>query len=160
MAATKPLSSTEEELWRSLMRIIKVLPRHLDNDLMRGAGLTSSEYATIMYLSEAPKRELRMADLAGNCGLSPSRTTRVVDELQSRGLVTKTTSSSDARSNVAKLTPRGMAKLKSAWPVCIESLRYRFLDHMDAKSLRAIMKSLAEVADHLEDAPAESRNSG
>jgi hypothetical protein len=46
MAATKPLSPTEEMLWRAVMRIVKVIPRHLDNDLVRGAGLTASEYTT------------------------------------------------------------------------------------------------------------------
>ena len=39
----------------------------------------------IMNLSEAPDRELRMADLAVPTGLSPSRTTRLVDGLRRRG---------------------------------------------------------------------------
>src|SRR5579863_1401004 len=107
------------------MRILKILPRLLDSDLIRGVGLTASEYTTIMHLSEAPNRELRMADLANASGLSASRTTRLVDDLQSRGLVTKTASSSDARGNVARLTPRGMAKLKSAWPAHLASVRNR-----------------------------------
>lgn len=157
MATVEPLSPTEEALWRAVMRIIKVIPRHLDNDLIRGAGLTSSEYTTIMNLSEAPNRELRMADLANATGLSPSRTTRLVDDLQSRGLVTKTASSSDARGNVARLTPRGMAKLKSAWPVHLASVRGRFLDCIDAAAVGGVAKALAEVAVHLEDTPADPR---
>ena len=132
MATVEPLSPTEEALWRAVMRIVKVIPRHLDSDLIRGAGLTASEYTTIMHLSEAPNRELRMADLANATDLSASRMTRLVDDLQSRGLVTKTASSSDARGNVARLTPRGMAKLKSAWPVHLASVRRRFLDCIDA----------------------------
>ena len=127
----EPLSASEEALWRAVMRIVKVLPRHLDSDLIRGAGLTASEYTTIMHLSEAPNRELRMADLASATDLSASRMTRLVDDLQSRGLVTKTASSSDARGNVARLTPRGMAKLKSAWPVHLASVRRRFFDCID-----------------------------
>src|SRR5450631_2886396 len=108
MATVAPLSSAEEEIWRALMRIVKVMPRHLDSDLLRGAGLTASDYTTIMHLSEAPNRELRMADLATATDFSASRMTRLVDDLQSRGLVTKTVSSSDARGNVARLTPRGL----------------------------------------------------
>src|ERR1700730_1901846 len=91
MAGDEPLSANEEAAWRALMRIVKVLPRHLDSDLVRGAGLTASEYTTIMHLSEAPNRELRMADLANATDLSASRMTRLVDDLQSRGLATKTT---------------------------------------------------------------------
>jgi DNA-binding MarR family transcriptional regulator len=112
------------------MRLVKVLPRHLDADLMRGAGITASEYTTIMTLSESPNRELRMTELANAAGMSASRTTRLVDDLRSRGLVTKIASSSDARGNIARLTAKGMAKLKSAWPVHLESVRRRFFDHL------------------------------
>jgi DNA-binding MarR family transcriptional regulator len=82
--------------------------------------------------------------------------TRLVDDLQTRGLVTKTASSSDARGNVARLTPRGMAKLKSAWPVHLASVRRRFLDYIDAADIDGVTKGLAEVAVHLEDSSAEA----
>src|SRR3954453_9796361 len=157
MAAPKPLSAAEEASWRALMRIVKVIPRYLDSDLVRGAGLTASEYTTIMHLSEAPNRELRMADLASATDLSASRMTRLVDDLQARGLVTKTASSSDARGNVARLTPRGMAKLRAAWRVHLASVRRRFFDSIDPAAVEGVARALAEVAGHLEDASAEPR---
>jgi DNA-binding MarR family transcriptional regulator len=157
MGTLEPLSATEEVLWRAVMRIVKVIPRHLDSDLIRGAGLTASEYTTIMHLSEAPNRELRMADLASATDLSASRMTRLVDDLQTRGLVTKTASSSDARGNVARLTPRGRAKLKSAWPVHLASVRRRFFDCIDTAAVDGVARALAEVAAHLEDTSAEQR---
>ena len=157
MATVEPLSPTEEEVWRAVMRIVKVIPRHLDSDLIRDAGLTASDYTTIMHLSEAPNRELRMSDLATATDLSASRMTRLVDDLQSRGLVTKTASSSDARGNVARLTPRGMAKLKSAWPVHLASVRRRFFDYLDASTAEVVGRALAEVAGHLEEMPMEAR---
>jgi DNA-binding MarR family transcriptional regulator len=151
IATDEPLSATEEVMWRALMRIVKVLPRYLDSDLVRGAGLTASDYTAIMHLSEAPNRELRMADLAKATGLSASRVTRLVDDLQSRGLVTKTASSSDARGNVARLTPRGMTKLKSAWRVHLVSVRRRFFDSIDAAAMEEVARALTEAADHVED---------
>jgi DNA-binding MarR family transcriptional regulator len=151
MPADERLSANEEAIWRALMRIVKVLPRHLDSDLVRGAGLTASEYTTIMHLSEAPNRELRMADLAAAAGLSASRMTRLVDDLQARGFVTKTASSSDARGNVAKLTPRGMAKLKAAWAVHLASVRRRFFDCIDGAAVEGVARALTEVAAHLEN---------
>jgi len=157
MTTVDPLSPAEESLWRALMRILKVVPRRLDSDLVRGAGLTASEYTTIMHLSEAPNRELRMADLANATDLSASRMTRLVDDLQSGGLVTKTTSSSDARGNVARLTPRGMAKLRSAWQIHLASVRGHFFDFMDPSAVKGVAKALAEVADHLEDTSVEPR---
>jgi DNA-binding MarR family transcriptional regulator len=83
--------------------------------------------------------------------------TRLVDDLHARGLVTKTASSSDARGNVARLTSRGMAKLKSAWPVHLMSVRTRFFDYLDASTVEIVARALSEVAAHLEDTPAEPR---
>jgi DNA-binding MarR family transcriptional regulator len=157
MAPVEPLSPAEEALWRSVMRIVRVILRELDSDLLKGAGVTASEYTTIMILSEAPNRELRMADLANATGLSPSRTTRLVDDLQSRGLVTKTASSSDGRANVARLTPRGMAKLKAAWPVHLASVRRRFFDQLEPGSVDRVADALGGVAAHLGDRSAPAR---
>jgi DNA-binding MarR family transcriptional regulator len=75
MVTIEPLSPEEEALWRALMRIIKTLPRRPESDLVQATGLSLSEYSTIMHLSEAPDRELRMNDLASAAGLSPSRMT-------------------------------------------------------------------------------------
>ena len=91
----------------------QVLPRRLDIDLIRGAGLTASEYTTMMHLSEAPNRGCGWPNWPAPTELSASRMTRLVDDLQSRGLVSKTTSSYDARGNFASSTPRGMSKMKA-----------------------------------------------
>ena len=77
--------------------------------------------------------------------------TRLVDDLQSRSMVTKVASPTDARGNVAKLTPRGMAKLRAAWPVHLDSVRTRFFDHLDDAALKTVAKAMASVADQLED---------
>lgn len=144
------MTSTEEVFWRALMRIVLSLPRRLDSDLVRSVGITANEYTTLMCLSEAPNRELRMADLASAAALSASRMTRLVDDLQKRGLVTKRASSEDGRGNVAKLAPAGMAKLKSAWPVHLASVRDRVLDHVDPDTVRVAAAALSEIADLLE----------
>ena len=151
MARVDPLSATEEEFWRALMRIVLSLPRQLDRDLMRAAGLTANEYTTMMCLSEAAGRELRMADLANAAALSASRMTRLVDDLQSRGLVTKRASADDGRGNVAKLTPAGLAKLKAAWPAHLISVRSRVFDHVDQATVKKAAQALSEIAARLED---------
>jgi DNA-binding MarR family transcriptional regulator len=150
-AEREPLSPAEESLWRALMSIVKALPRQLDADLVRGSGLSASEYSAIRQLSEAPNHELRMTDLASACALSASRMTRLVDDLESRSLVTRVASSTDARGNVARLTPRGAAKLRAAWPVHITSVRSRFLDHMDMTAIGVVGSAMSSVADHFED---------
>jgi DNA-binding MarR family transcriptional regulator len=138
-------------MWRALMRIVKTLPRQLDSDLVRSVGLTASEYTMLMHLSEAANRELRMAALAEATGLSASRTTRLVGDLQSRGLVTKRSSAADGRGNIAKLTPSGMAKLKTAWPAHLASVRKRVFDHIEGPAVQRTAHVLSAVAAQLED---------
>ncbi len=150
MAKVVPLSATEEEFWRALMRIVLSLPRRLDSDLVRAAGVSANEYTTLMCLSEAPRRELRMADLANAAALSASRMTRLVDDLQSRGLVTKRASADDGRGNVAKLTPAGFAKVRAAWPAHLTSVRSRVFDHVDPATVEKAAQALSEIAAQLE----------
>jgi DNA-binding MarR family transcriptional regulator len=138
------------------MRIVLSLPHRLDLDLVRTVGITANEYTTLMCLSEAPNRELRMADLANAAALSASRMTRLVDDLQDRGLVTKRASSEDGRGNVAKLTRAGMAKLKAAWPAHLASVRERVFDHMDPSTVAKAAQALSDVAATLEDKPLKS----
>jgi len=145
-----PLNESEEVFWRALMRILISLPRCLDADLVRTVGITANEYTTLMCLSEAPSRELRMTDLANASALSASRMTRLVDDLHARGLVTKRTSSDDGRGNIAKLTPAGLAKLKKAWPTHLASVRSRVFDHVDPGTVTNAAQALSKIAAQLE----------
>ena len=92
-----------------------------------------------------------MADLANAAALSASRMTRLVDDLQSRGLVVKRACSEDGRGNVAKLTPAGLAKLKTAWPTHLASVRTRVFDHVDPATTKKAARALSEVAAQLDD---------
>jgi DNA-binding MarR family transcriptional regulator len=151
MANPEPLTPTEELFWRALMRIVLSLPRQLHHDMVRATGLTASEYTVIMNLSEAPNRQLRMADLAEASGLSASRTTRLVDDLQSHGLVVKRASSTDKRSNLVELTSLGLAKVRSAWPAHVASVRSRVLDHIPSGTLATTARALEAMTAQLED---------
>jgi DNA-binding MarR family transcriptional regulator len=131
------------------MRIILSLPRHLDRDLMLAVGINSNEYVILMSLSEAPSRELRMTELARSSSLSASRMTRVVDELQARGLAIKRASTEDRRGSVASLTVAGLAKLEAARWVHVSSLRALVFDHVNRATARDASQALQEIAERL-----------
>ncbi|UXX97069.1 MarR family winged helix-turn-helix transcriptional regulator [Streptomyces sp. AD2-2] len=147
MTAEDPLTAQEERFWRALMRVIVALPRSLDDDLLRSTGLTLTEYVVLMSLSEAENQELRMADLAAATALSASRITRVVDALQSRGQVVKRRYEGDARGNVATLTPEGLNRLQAAYPIHLASARKRVMDHLDGRSLTAMVRQFETVVE-------------
>ena len=146
MDRVTPLSATEEALWRAFMRLMITMPRALNDDLVRTRGMTSAEYKALMFLSEAPNKEMRIGDLASTTALSLSRMSRLLDDLQDRGLVAKRPSDSDGRGSLACLTRKGMAVLKSAWPDHLASVRRLFMDQMTTEDKETLARVLATMA--------------
>ncbi|MFJ4845600.1 MULTISPECIES: MarR family winged helix-turn-helix transcriptional regulator [unclassified Streptomyces] len=142
----QPLTPDEEALVRSLARVIYALPRALDTDLVREQRMPLIEYLTLMHLSEAPGRQLRMSDLAAICELSLSGMTRVVQRLEKQGIVQRVRSEEDARGWNAVLTDSGFARLQEAWPTNLASVRRHFLDHMGGLDIRTLAAALEKVA--------------
>jgi DNA-binding MarR family transcriptional regulator len=144
-----PLDAVEEPTWRALARFFVVAPRLLDEDLQRGAHMSLSAYTILLHLSEAPGRALRMTELANRAYLSGSRTTRLVDELITDGLVAKERNAADGRGFDVTLTDGGLAALQRAYPVHLRSVRGRVLDHVDRSTLPCFAKAVSAIAESL-----------
>ena len=151
MAEPAPLSPEEEVLWRAMIRVMVTLPRALDYDLLHSTGIALHEYAVLLNLSEVEGREMRMTELANAVALSPSRISRMVDDLKARGLVTKFRSADDGRGNVAKLTEKGFARLEAAYPDHLASVRNRVLDHLSPALVKRLGPEFAQLVEYLED---------
>lgn len=148
MVIKRPLDAEEELLWRALLRVVVALPRVLDEDL-RPTGLTLTDYAVLMNLSEAAGRRLSMSDLALAVGLSASRITRVVASLQKLGLVTKARCAWDGRSNIATLTADGLTRLQGAYPTHLASARARVIDRFASAAVSGLGEPLSDLAESL-----------
>jgi DNA-binding MarR family transcriptional regulator len=148
--ADPSLNDDEELVWRNLMRLVFTLRPALGEDLQRACGLSSTEYSVLMHLSESPDRQLRMSDLAYRTRLSPSRISRVIDEMAKAGMVERRASGGDGRNMFAALTRAGGASLRRAWPHHLRSVRQRSFDHLTPEEtclLGPILQRLAEVSD-------------
>jgi DNA-binding MarR family transcriptional regulator len=141
------MNEDEELVWRSLMRLVFMLPRVLGEDLQRSCGLSSNEYKVLMHLSESPDRQLRMADLADRTSLSPSRMSRVIAEMARLGLVERRPGSVDGRTTFATLTRAGAASLRRAWPHHLRSVRERAFDLLTPEEVRALGPILARLVE-------------
>ena len=148
VTALSPMSSDETELWQSLGRLVHSLPRALEDDMSR-TGVTMTEFAVLLLLSEAPGRRLRMSALAAQAGLTASRITRVVDGLGKHGLVQKERHGEDARGNDAILTDEGLAVMRAAQPAHLASARKRVLDSIPAELLPDLARTITALADAL-----------
>jgi len=109
----QPLTPAEERTWRTLMRLMMLMPRAIDEDLCRRTGLGLTRYVVLMRLSEAPDRTLRMSE----------------------GLVTRQMAPSDGRASLATLTEKGLHRLQDAWPAHLAGARRLVMDHLDPRDL-------------------------
>ncbi|MGI5460906.1 MarR family winged helix-turn-helix transcriptional regulator [Streptomyces sp. CA-249302] len=143
---TVPLTVDEYALVKALRPAMAALTRAFDANLYP-LGLTHAEYVTLMFLSEAPDRSLRLGELARLCQQSPSHVGRTVQRLQAEGLVERHQSSLDARSYRAVLTDAGFARLEQAWPVHIAGVRRNLFDHFEGVDVGALAAAFQRVAD-------------
>jgi DNA-binding MarR family transcriptional regulator len=146
--APAPLAPDELLLWQSLGRLVHSLPRALEDDMSR-TGVTMTEFAVLLILSEETDHRMRMAALASAAGLTPSRITRVVDELAQHGLVRKERHTQDNRGSEAVLTSAGLGRMQEIQPAHLASARRRVVDRVPASMVHALAMTLADLADSL-----------
>jgi DNA-binding MarR family transcriptional regulator len=145
-----PLAPEEEVIWRALLRIVFCLPKALDEDLVRDAGVTLTEYTVLMNLSEAAGQQLRLTDLAASTGLSVSRISRLVDEFCERRYVTKRRSAVDGREAIAALSSDGLRTLERAYPAHLRSVRHWVVDYLGGEGKPKYPRlALPDMADSL-----------
>ncbi len=144
--APRPLTPDEEAVVRALGRVVIVLPRAMDADLVREQQLPLTEYMTLVHLSEAPARRMRMSELAAACDLSLSGMTRLVSRLEGQGLVKRVRCDADARGLNALLTDAGLARLQRAWPTHLASVRRHVFDHLRGVDLAQLACALQRFA--------------
>jgi DNA-binding MarR family transcriptional regulator len=122
------------------------VPRAFDADLLREQRLSHSDYTTLMHLSEASGRRLRMSDLASGANLSLSGMTRIVGRLEGQGLVHRERHGDDGRGWNAVLTDAGLERLRQAWPTHLASVRRHVFDHLNAVDVPAFTAALQRFA--------------
>jgi DNA-binding MarR family transcriptional regulator len=100
--------------WVRFLRAHAALTRELSSRLEAVHELTLSDFDVLVQLYYAEGRRMRRIDLARSVLLTASGITRLLDGLESSGLVGKERCASDARVAYAVLTDAGMKKLEEA----------------------------------------------
>jgi MarR family transcriptional regulator, 2-MHQ and catechol-resistance regulon repressor len=126
------------------------LTRELSARLVEEHGLTMSEYEVLFLLSREPEHSMRRIDLSREVRLSPSGITRMLDRLETTGLVEKGRCAQDARVTYAVLTNAGMKKLHECAPAhyeAIERLIGERLSDGEVESLSNLLGRLSDLDD-------------
>ena len=114
--------STQEEVaakqdltaWLRFLRAHAAITRELSSRLEALHELTLSDYDVLVQLYFAEGRRMRRIDIARSVLLTASGITRLLDGLESCGLVSKERCESDARVAYAVLTKAGVKKVEAA----------------------------------------------
>ncbi|MEI7592246.1 MAG: MarR family transcriptional regulator [Actinomycetes bacterium] len=144
------LTPNEESAWRSLTYLTNHLVKTLGEDLASESPVSLSEYVVLVHLSEAENQQLRIGDLASICALSPSRMSRLVDEMVAKGHATKSRGADDGRCMLATLTPLGLSALKVTYPTQLRNVRRRVFDLLTSRDIQALDTALGKIRDGLE----------
>ncbi|MGW1493334.1 MarR family winged helix-turn-helix transcriptional regulator [Streptomyces sp. NPDC002402] len=116
-----------------------VLTERVDRALTKAHDLPVSWFEVMLWLASSPD-PVPASVLGNSTMLSRSQVSRVVDALQSRGLVTRTPSPRDARSVEVALTPEGRRLFEEADATRRVCLAPVFTDLLDAEDLEALSR--------------------
>jgi len=103
--------------WRTLAALHGLIESELERSLQAEAELSVVEYTVMDALSRQDGWHMRMQQLARAAALSASATTRLVNRLEDRGLLTRILCADDRRGIYTELTPAGRELLEEARPV-------------------------------------------
>ena len=145
-------SDVHADAWIGMLETHKQITRALESELEARHGLSLSGLELLGRLAASENRRLRLSELASACGLSLSRVSRIVDLLESRGLVKRKACKSDARAVEAHLTEAGLALTREAQATHFESVRARFFDELDPPEIQVLAEVFARFAPRAADA--------
>ena len=133
--------------WRSFLTAHAALINQIERELQEAGVVPLSWYDVLFALYDAPGQRLRMNELASAIVLSRSGLTRLVDRLETEGLLVRERLVSDRRGAFAVLTDKGLEAMRRAWPVYakgIEEHFARFLSDEEARILTEVFRRMIE----------------
>ena len=150
MAEQQWLDEQQQRAWRAWLTVAELLPRTLDAQLQRDAGLSHAAYVVLAMLSESPSRSRRMSDLARRANQSQSRLSHTVARLEDRGWVRRERAADDGRGNLAVLTDEGWETVQKVAPGHVDAVREAMFGPLTADQTRAFGNALEAVVERLD----------
>jgi DNA-binding MarR family transcriptional regulator len=144
------LDEAQQQTWRAWLTVSELVPRALDTQLQRDAGLSHAAYVVLAMLSESPTRSRRMSDLARRSNQSQSRLSHTVARLEERGWVRRERSADDGRGNLAVLTDDGWDVVRSVAPGHVDAVREAMFAPLTGEQTRALGEALQAIVERLD----------
>ncbi|MER5612042.1 MarR family transcriptional regulator [Streptomyces sp. NPDC002215] len=140
------LSEEEQRVWRAYLHATTLMEDHLDRQLQRDAGMPHIYYGLLVQLSQAPRRQKRMTELAKDAKITRSRLSHAVARLEKSGWVRREDCPSDKRGQNAVLTDDGFEMLRRSAPGHVDAVRQAMFDRLTPEQVRSLGEIMQVVA--------------
>ena len=140
-------SQQTETAWVLLIRVQQVLLGQVEAALKDAGMPPLSWYDVLLELSRNPDTGLRQYEIGERVLLNKHNLSRLIDRLESDGLVTRQACDIDGRGNVVKITGKGAQVKQAMWPVYAKTIQELIAEPLTAtqvRSLTDIMNALLE----------------
>lgn len=151
------LDDLRSSLWRLFLTAQVKLRDRIESKLDR-AGLPSLDWYDVLYtLKEAPEQRLRLSELAEKVLLTRSNLTRLVDRLETAGLLQRQSCPSDRRGTFAVLTEAGLAMQEQMWEIYAEGIVEYFASQINDEEVKVLQQVLRRMLINLDEAEGDQR---
>ncbi|MFI6687911.1 MarR family winged helix-turn-helix transcriptional regulator [Streptomyces sp. NPDC050485] len=155
-SAPQWLSDEEQRTWRAYLHATTLLEDHLDRQLQRDAGMPHVYYGLLVQLSQAPRRRMRMTELAKNAKITRSRLSHAIARLEKNGWVRREDCPSDKRGQLATLTDAGFGVLERAAPGHVAAVRQAMFDRLTPQQVDQLGEIMRVMAQGLQPTDAKA----
>ena len=131
--------------WLALLRTHARLWDQLEAQVRRDHGLTIARYDVLAHVEMAGGK-LGLSELASSIVLSPSGLSKLLDRMESSGLIRRVPDPSDARSTFATITPEGRSLVKKARRSHHRLLQQAFGDALDDRDVADLTRIMGRIS--------------
>jgi DNA-binding MarR family transcriptional regulator len=143
------LTAEQEATWFAYMRVALRLNYEVNRELQADGDLSHQDFHVLNALADSPGRRLQLSDLALRIGWERSRVSHQVLRMETRGLLERHPSDTDARATDAVLTAHGRDALRRALPGHAALVKRMFFDGLDPDLLAPLHRALTQIHEQI-----------
>lgn len=139
------------DAWRAVLNAHTTVVTHAEEALAAAELPPLAWYDVLWAIRRAPKRRIRMAELASSLTISRGGLTKLADRLEEAKLIRREPVDFDGRGLYAVLTTEGNTLLRRMWPVYSQALRDTFVSAIsteEAALTAAALNRINEPREH------------
>jgi len=146
----EPHAALEAEVFVSLLRTADALARGAEA-LLKPHGLSGTQYNVLRILRGAGEKGLACREVGGRLISRDPDITRLLDRMESRGLIARAREAGDRRVVRTRITPGGL-RLLAELDEPVRQLHRRQLRHLPEKQLRQLSALLDRAREPFDEA--------